>query len=208
MTTTNNMKAGTITAKLRDAVPVCFFENEAEQIRYKNIDIPDTLKELEITGFEFDVPADGKISFRLYFAPGILPAEFPPAREKMTRAERSAAKAAQPETVNTEDLAAAAGEAIAAVTGDAVTAEPADEDTAPEEPATPEYRFNVTGARRKELAEILAALHGKKPQYLGAPSYAYKCGPSILDRQGTLHGEISPELLADLAAQDFPTEAE
>jgi len=66
------MKAGTITAKLRDAVPVCFFENDAEQVRYKNIDIPDSLKELEITGFEFDVPADGKISFRLYFAPGIL----------------------------------------------------------------------------------------------------------------------------------------
>ena len=37
------MKAGQITAKLRDAVPVCFYTNDAEAIRYKNIEIPDSL---------------------------------------------------------------------------------------------------------------------------------------------------------------------
>jgi len=199
------MKAGTITAKLRDAVPVCFFENEAEQIRYKNIDIPDALKELEITGFEFDVPADGKISFRLYFAPGILPTEFPPAREKMTRAEKAAAKATTDETVNTEELAAAAAEAIEAATGSEVTMEPAAEDLTPD---IPEYRFNVTGKRRKELAEILAATAGKELKYLGAPSFAFAIGTKTLDKAGTLAGEISTELLAALAEQGFIPEAE
>ena len=116
------MKAGQITAKLRDAVPVHFFEGGADRAQYKNIDIPDSLKELEINGFEFGVPQDGKITFRLYFADGVLPAEFPPAREKMTRAEKATAKAAAPETVKTEDLAGAAADAIAAVPDEMLTA--------------------------------------------------------------------------------------
>ena len=203
--TTTNMKAGTITAKLRDAVPVCFFENDAEQIRFKNIDIPDTLKELEINGFEFDVPADGKISFRLYFAPGILPTEFPPAREKMTRAEKAAAKAAQPETVNTEELAAAAADAIAAVTGDEVTVEPAAEDVTP---AIPEYRFNVTGDQRKALVVAVENFLGGEKVYKGAPSYAYAVGEFIIDRTGTLIGEATPDMLAALAEQGFTSETE
>ena len=89
------MKAGQITAKLRDAVQVCFYTNNAEATRYKNIDIPDSLKELEIKDFEFDVPKNGKITFRLHFAEGILPEKFPPAREKLTRAEKAALKAAK-----------------------------------------------------------------------------------------------------------------
>lgn len=201
-----NMKAGKITAKLRDAVLVHFFECGEDRAQYKNIDIPDSLKELEVNGFEFDVPMDGKVTFRLYFDNGVLPAEFPPAREKMSLAEKAAAKATQPEAVDTVDLAEAAADAITAATGSEVNVEPAD---APEAPAIPEYRFNVTGARRKELAEMLAAaISDEKPKYLGAPSFAFAIGANILDKKGTLTGEISADLLAALAEQGFIPEVE
>ena len=196
------LKAGQITAKLRDAVPVEFYQDGSKMAQYKNIDIPDSLKELDITDFGFITPESGKISFRLHFAPGVLPTEFPPAREKLTRAEKAAAKAT---TVNTADLAAAAAEALTAITGDEVTATPADEDTAPA-PAIPEYRFNVTGARRKELAEMLAALKGAKAKYLGAPSFAYAIGEYRISKPGTITGELSAELLALLAEQGFTPE--
>ena len=42
------MKTGKITAKLRDAVPVCLMVNGEEVKRYKNIELPDMLKEVEI----------------------------------------------------------------------------------------------------------------------------------------------------------------
>ena len=87
------MKAGQITAKLRDAVPVHFFADGDDRIQYKNIEIPDILKTLEIMDFGFDVSEECKISFRLFFENGILPAEFPPARPMVTRAAKMAAKA-------------------------------------------------------------------------------------------------------------------
>jgi hypothetical protein len=89
------MKAGQITAKLRDAVPVSFIEEDKELKRYKNIDIPDALKELEIKDFKFDVKQDGKIEFHLNFAKGILPKEFPANRVRLSREERKAQKAAK-----------------------------------------------------------------------------------------------------------------
>ena len=42
---TNTMKAKTITAKLRDAVPVRFMVDSEEVAQYRNIDIPDALTE-------------------------------------------------------------------------------------------------------------------------------------------------------------------
>ena len=41
------MKTGKITAKLRDAVSVCLMVEGQEVKRYKNIDLPDMLKEVE-----------------------------------------------------------------------------------------------------------------------------------------------------------------
>ena len=67
------MKCGKLTAKLRDAVQVRFYENGREIKRYKNIEIPDSVKELEYRDFRFDVPQNGPITFKIYFAPGILP---------------------------------------------------------------------------------------------------------------------------------------
>ena len=40
------MECGKLTAKLRDAVPVCFIENGKEVKRFKNIEIPDEIKKL------------------------------------------------------------------------------------------------------------------------------------------------------------------
>ena len=59
------MKCGKLTAKLRDAVPVCFIVNGREVKRYKNIEIPDEVKELEYSDFRFDVPESGAITFKI-----------------------------------------------------------------------------------------------------------------------------------------------
>jgi hypothetical protein len=198
------MNAGKITAKLRDAVPVQFFEEGEERIQYKNIDIPDSLKTLDLFDFGFNVELDGKITFRLHFEKGVLPAEFPSAREKTTRAEKVAEKAAKvEEAAPTEDMAAAA---IEAATGseavmDTEIAEEAAE--TPETPAIPEYRFNVLGSRRKELVVANSEYLNQPWKYLAAPSLAYTVGEYRIDKAGTLLGEASPELLAALTNQGF-----
>jgi hypothetical protein len=72
-------------------------EGETERVRYRNIEMPLDLKELEIQDFTFDVPIDasGKITFKLYFVEGVLPEEFPAPRPRVTRAEKAAAKVAE-----------------------------------------------------------------------------------------------------------------
>lgn len=87
------MKTGKITAKLRDAVPVCLIVSGKEVKRYKNIELPDAIKELEMVDFHFNIPQDGKITFEIQYADGVLPKVFPAARAKMTRAEKAAMKA-------------------------------------------------------------------------------------------------------------------
>ena len=103
------MKCGKLTAKLRDAVQVRFYENGREIKRYKNIEIPDAIKELEFTGFKFDVPESGPITFKIYFKPGTLPETWPEARKRKARMP----KAADPEPM-AEDAAQDAAETIAA----------------------------------------------------------------------------------------------
>lgn len=106
------MKTGKITAKLRDAVPVCLMVERKEVKRYKNIDLPDMLKEVEMLDFHFNVPEDGKITFEINYAPGVLPEVFPEPRAKMTRAEKAAvkavAKAAAEQEATPEETAPAA----------------------------------------------------------------------------------------------------
>lgn len=62
------MECGKLTAKLRDAVPVCFIENGKEVKRFKNIEIPDEIKKLPYQDFEFSVPVTGAITFKIMFA--------------------------------------------------------------------------------------------------------------------------------------------
>ncbi len=79
------MEMGKLTAKLRDAVPVCLLVEGKEIKRYRNIEIPDDLKKLEYQDFKFDVPLNGAITFKIMFEPGVLPEEFPQTRERKTR---------------------------------------------------------------------------------------------------------------------------
>ena len=196
---------------MRDAVPVCFFEDGAEKTQYRNIDIPDSLKTLEIMDFGFDISAAGKITFRLHFDNDILPVDFPPAREKMTRAEKAAAKAAKTEEAATEVITDATADDDGEVTTEAAGGEelaadtPEVEDAAETEepPAIPETRFNVTGDQRKKLVTAIGAYLDQPAKYLGAPSYAYMIGEHRVDKTGALIGEASPELLAALAEQGF-----
>ena len=89
------MEMGKLTAKLRDAVPVCFLVEGKEIKRYKNIEIPDELKMLEYQDFKFDVPLNGNITFKIMFAPGILPEEWPQTRTR--RARKPFAQVEQPQ---------------------------------------------------------------------------------------------------------------
>lgn len=88
------MKAGKVTAKLRDAVKIHLMEDGKAVKVYRNIELPDALKELEIKDFKFLIECD-KIEFQLFFDKGILPAAFPESRPKVTRAEKAAKAAPQ-----------------------------------------------------------------------------------------------------------------
>ena len=89
------MKTGKITAKLRDAVPVCLMVNGEEVKRYKNIKLPDMLKEVEMTDFHFNVHTDGKITFEIHYEEGVLPEVFPEDRTRLIRAAKAEAKEAK-----------------------------------------------------------------------------------------------------------------
>ena len=79
------MECGKLTAKLRDAVPVCFIENGKEVKRFKNIEIPDEIKRLPYQDFEFSVPVTGAITFKIMFEEGVLPKVWPEARTRKSR---------------------------------------------------------------------------------------------------------------------------
>ena len=224
------MKTGRITAKLRDAVPVCLMVEGTEVKRYKNIELPDSIKEVELLDFHFNVPADGKITFEIQYASGVLPEIFPEPRAKVTRAEKAAAKvqrkAAQEEaaeapapeetapTIIPEEppilKAAEPEEATAEPETTEDTAEqttenpePAEEAQANKEASTMEISYNVTGPRRKELATAVGDFIGMAPVYQKAPTYAFAIGSYIIDRNGKLSGEKNEELTEALAAQGF-----
>lgn len=178
------MKTGKITAKLRDAVPVCLMVNGEEVKRYKNIELPDELKEVEMTDFHFNVHMDGKITFEIHYEEGSLPEVFPEARTRVSRAAKAAAKAAAQD-----------GE---------IPAEDPSEPTAEEsEPEGIEAAYNVTGVRRKELVAAVGDFIGAKPEYLRAPTYAFAVGSYNIDREGTLTGPENPALIESLKEQGF-----
>lgn len=127
------MKAGKITAKIRDAVQVSFMENGDERARYRNIEIPDALKDLEIKDFGFNILLDGKIEFQLMFDKGILPEKFPAKRPKVTRAQKAAMKVAAVDAKGTQ----VALTATVAAQAEAGTAKPAGADMAAMKPTAP-----------------------------------------------------------------------
>lgn len=164
------MKTGKITAKLRDAVPVCLMVEDREVKRYKNIDLPDMLKDLEMLDFHFNVPEDGKITFEISYAQGVLPEVFPEPRAKMTRAEKAAAKAvakaaAEQEATEEENAPATMPEAPQEITAlvevkpfdiAALIAPPAIEKSAPEaEPEAEEANEQAVEETEAEATETM-----------------------------------------------------
>lgn len=198
------MKTGKITAKLRDAVPVCLMVNGEEVKRYKNIELPDELKEVEMTDFHFNVHMDGKITFEIHYEEGVLPEVFPEARTRVSRAEKAAAKAAAQESTEVMAVEAAEPKIEVAPEESPQTDEIPAKDS--EEKSKPEYieaAYNVTGVRRKQLVVAVGDFIGAKPEYLRAPTYAFAVGSYNIDKEGTLTGPENPVLIESLKEQGF-----
>lgn len=196
------MKTGKITAKLRDAVPVCLMVNGEEVKRYKNIELPDELKEVEMTDFHFNVHMDGKITFEIHYEEGVLPKVFPEARTRVSRAAKAAVKAAAQES--TEVMAVEATEPEERSQTEEIPAEDSGEPTTEEsEQGGIKAAYNVTGVRRKQLVTAVGDFIGAKPEYLRAPTYAFAVGSYNIDKEGTLTGPENPALIESLKEQGF-----
>lgn len=192
------MKTGKITAKLRDAVPVCLMVEDTEVMRYKNIELPDALKEIEMKDFRFNVHMDGKITFEIHYEEGALPEVFPEPRGRNARAAKVEAQAQEIAQEPTEGPAE--DEAAGAIEPDASDEAPAE---AVEAPGIMEIAFNLSGIRRKELVVAVGGFTGAEPEYKAAPSFAYEIGGYTVDKNGTLTGDNNPTLVAALAEQGF-----
>lgn len=201
------MKTGKITAKLRDAVPVCLMVEGEEVKRYKNIELPDTLKEVEMTDFHFNVHMDGKITFEIHYEQGVLPEVFPESRTRVSRTAQKAAKAereaapAEEADIPTQEETALAVIPEAPAEAEELAKEIKAEDVA--EDSTMEIHYNATGPRRKELATAVGSFFDIAPVYQKAPTYAFAIGEYTIDRDGTLIGAENPALTETLAEQGF-----
>ena len=163
------MECGKLTAKLRDAVPVCFIEDGKESKRFKNIEIPDEIKKLPIQDFEFSVPVTGAITFKIMFEEGVLPKNWPEARTRKTRKAKPE-EAPMPEKITAGlqaalEQAEAEGQPVAEIAkaaahGAEITAELNGQELTitAHEPEKMEAAFNVTGERRKALVEAVKVL--------------------------------------------------
>ena len=211
------MKCGKLTAKLRDAVPVCFIEEGKEIKRVKNIEIPDAIKELEYKEFKFDVPMSGAITFKIYFEPGTLPESWPEPRQRKTRAKKdeiaapAGEDAAQETPEMTQEAADPQPEEFPQDEADAAD-EPAKatsvDDTEKEEepiPETMEIHYDVPGSARKALASAIGEIIGTYPSYQAAPSFAYIIGEYTLDRNGVLTGPRNSQLMLTLDQDGYRT---
>ena len=204
------MECGKLTAKLRDAVPVCFIENGKEVKRFKNIEI----KKLPYQDFEFSVPVTGAITFKIMFEEGVLPKVWPEARTRKTRKARSE-EAPIPEKITSGlqsalEQAQAEGQPVAEIAeavaqGAEITTELNGQvlTITAHEPENMEAVFNVTGERRKALVEAVKAAPAV---YQNAPSFAYVIGDYTISKIGTLSGPANEALMAALNAKGFIAE--
>ncbi len=226
------MECGKLTAKLRDAVPVCFIVDGKEVKRYKNIEIPDEIKKLPFKAFDFNVPMTGAITFKISFEPGVLPEVWPEKRQRKSRAAKaaeaeipanvteaiqSALEQAEAEGQPVQDVAEAAkngAEVRAEVNGPEIiiTAEDGEEtveSTKPEEAPqehTMALHYHVTGEQRKALVTAVSAFLDAPAVYQNAPTFAYAIGEYSVDKEGTLTGPASEALVAALQAKGFMAE--
>lgn len=211
------MECGKLTAKLRDAVPVCFIEDGKEVKRFKNIEIPDEIKKLPYQSFEFCVPVTGAITFKIMFEEGVLPKVWPEARARKTRKARSE-EAPIPEKLtawlqSALEQAQSEGQPVAEIAeavaqGAEITTELNGQDLTitAHEPENMETAFNVTGERRKALVEAVKAFVDAPAVYQNAPSFAYVIGDYTISKIGTLSGPANEALMAALNAKGFIAE--
>lgn len=208
------MECGKLTAKLRDAVPVCFIEDGKEVKRFKNIEIPDEIKKLPYQDFEFSVPVTGAITFKIMFEEGVLPKVWPEARARKSRKDKSEV-IPTPEKITTGLQAAlvqaeAEGQPVAEIAketaqGAEITTELNGQELTitAHEPETMEVAFNVTGERRKALVEAVKAFVDAPAAYQNAPSFAYVIGDYTVSKTGTISGPANEALMAALNAKGF-----
>ncbi|MBE5799870.1 MAG: hypothetical protein E7321_07975 [Clostridiales bacterium] len=219
------MECGKLTAKLRDAVPVCLMVDGKEVKRYKNIEIPDEIKRLPFVDFKFDVPTNGAITFKIYFAPGVLPEEWPEVRQRQSRRkpvqlpeptpEQKEAIMAEVEAALMAGLerADAEGQPVHEVAemiarGVEITAELKENELiiTAEESDTMEIRFGYTGEQRKELVKTISEFTDQSPVYQNAPTFAYRIGEYKVDKRGTLTGPNDQALRKWLKDSGFEAE--
>ena len=211
------MECGKLTAKLRDAVPVCFIENGKEVKRFKNIEIPDEIKKLPYQDFEFSVPVTGAITFKIMFEEGVLPKVWPEARTRKSR-KATSEEAPIPEKITAGlqaalEQAEAEGQPVAeiveaAAQGAEITAELNMQEVTitAHEPENMDAVFNVTGERRKALVEAVKAFVDAPAVYQNAPSFAYVIGDYTVSKTGTVFGPANEALMAALNAKGFIAE--
>ena len=219
------MECGKLTAKLRDAVPICLMVDGKEVKRYKNIEIPDEIKRLPFVDFKFDVPTNGAITFKIYFAPGVLPEEWPEVRQRQSRRkpvqlpeptpEQKEAIMAEVEAALMAGLerADAEGQPVHEVAemiarGVEITAELKENELiiTAEESDTMEIRFGYTGEQRKELVKTISEFTDQSPVYQNAPTFAYRIGEYKVDKRGTLTGPNDQALRKWLKDSGFEAE--
>ena len=226
------MECGKLTAKLRDAVPVCFIVDGKEVKRYRNIEIPDEIKKLPFKAFDFNVPMTGAITFKISLDPGVLPEVWPEKRQRKHRAEK-AAEAEIPASVTEAiqhalehaetdgqpvqeitEAAANGAEIQAEVNGPEIivtaedgeeAAEGAEPEEAPQEYSMALY-YHATGEQRKALVTAVSAYTGTPAVYQNAPTFAYAIGEYRVDKEGTLTGPASEALVTALQAKGFIAE--
>jgi len=68
------------------------------------------------------------------------------------------------------------------------------------------YKFNVGGKERKKLVEAISEILEVETVYQKAPTYSYQIGNLVVDKEGTIIGEIPAEFLTALAERGFVPE--
>ena len=75
-----------------------------------------------------------------------------------------------------------------------------------------EIKYNVTGARRKEMVSIISKITEVRAEYKGAPSFGYQIGDFTVDKNGTLIFDdptdlkLSKKVIDELENQGFNAE--
>ena len=214
------MESGKLTAKLRDAVPVCFLEEGKEIKRYKNIEIPDELKRLEYQDFKFDVPVVGAITFKIEFAAGVLPDPMPGPRGLKSRKSVTEEPADLPQAISAAPAdvvpqAQEEGQPVDAIIETMESDNPIALKTAeaPEgdhkviftdsEPSIMEIKYHATGERRKGLVKAISQFTGMTAVFQNAPTFAYVISDYTVDKDGTLTGGNNAALVEFLSEQGF-----